>query len=362
MRVIDNAEVAKVLDMPTAMAALRRAYAELAVGESVYGPRIDYYAPTGRPEDYHQWGCMVGVCRATGVTAIRMKSDIVSWPQGTTQEKYCLEPGRYCGLIMLFDHGNGVPLALIQDGYLQHLRVGAAIGLGVEALARPDAATLGLVGSGGMAATFLESIALVRRLEQVRVYSPTVGHRERFAAEWSARLGVEVSPVHDPHQAVRGADIVATATDSMRPTFEATWVEPGAHVVCVTRRELSAELLDIADRVLQLGYHTISPGAAIPLMEWKAGGIASYVAGRPEERSRIPPASSVQAAQFPTLADLQMGKAPGRQSPLERTLFIGTGTQGLQFAAVAGQLWRSVAGSRVGREVPDEWLLEDIRD
>lgn len=363
MRVITNEQVARVLDMAGTMATLEQAYHELATGDSVYGPRIDYYAPTGRTGDYHQWGCMVGVCRHTGVTAVRMKSDIVSWPEGKTQEKYCFEPGRYCGLIMLFDTCSGLPVALMQDGYLQHLRVGAAAGIGTDLLARRDASSLGLLGSGGMAAAFLESISLVRGLEEVRVFSPTQAHREEFAERWSDRIGTTVLAVECPEQAVRGADIVASASDSMGPTFEAAWLERGAHVVCVTRRELSGDLLVAMQRVIQLGHHTVPRGAALPMMEWRAGGIASYVAGRPDERSAIPAGRAEESEQFPTLTDIQLGRAAGRLSAEDKTMFIATGTQGLQFAAVAGAVWRSLAETEcIATEVPDDWLLQDIRD
>jgi hypothetical protein len=97
--------------------------------------------------------------------------DIASWPAGRTQEKYCIEPGTYSGIILLYSIVNGEPLALLQDGYLQHVRVGAAAGIGVDLMALPEADTLGLIGSGAMARTYLEAIAEVRSLRQVRVYS-----------------------------------------------------------------------------------------------------------------------------------------------------------------------------------------------
>jgi ornithine cyclodeaminase/alanine dehydrogenase-like protein (mu-crystallin family) len=362
MRVLSNDDVRSVLGMTETMAALRAGYAELHTGEASYGPRIDYYLPTGRPSDYYQWGSMVGASRHFGVVAIRMKSDIASWPDGRTQEKYCLRPGLYCGLIMLFDASTGVPAALIQDGYLQHMRVGGAAGIGTDLLARPGPQTIGMLGSGGMARTFLHAFALVRPIRGVRIYSPNAGHRETYAAEMTEALGVPVMAVASAEEAVRSAGIVASATDSMHPTFDPAWLSPGAHVVCVTRRELGDALVERADRVVQLGVHTVPYGTPVPMMEWKAGGIAAYVAGRPEERALIPPSRVHETGEYPTLTDVEAGHAPGRTSPEEVTLFVATGTQGLQFAAVGGQALRLAAERGLGHDIPDDWLLEDIRD
>jgi alanine dehydrogenase len=239
MRLLTNADVARVLDMAGAIAALRTGYADLARGDAAFIPRIDLYAPTGREDDYYQWGSMTGACRSYGVVATRIKSDVVSWPAGRTQEKYCIRPGLYSGIILLYAITDGEPLALLQDGYLQHVRVGAAAGIGADAMARPDADTLGLLGSGGMARSYLEAIAAVRALKDVRVFSPTQGNREAFAALAREQLGLEVRAVGSAQEAVEGAAIVATATDAMGPTFDPAWVGAGAHVTCVTRRELS---------------------------------------------------------------------------------------------------------------------------
>lgn len=381
--VLSNADVAGLVDMAGAIAALRVAYDDLAADQATYGPRIDVFAPVQGDEHYYQWGSMAGVSIGHGVLAIRIKSDIVSWPDGNTQEKFCVEPGRYCGLIFAFRIADGAPVAIIQDGYLQHLRVGAAAAIGTDALARRDSRSLGLLGSGGMARVYAQGIAAVRSLDRITVYSPNRAHREAFATEMSATLGIDVNAVETPEQAVHGSDIVATATDAMSATFAPDWLSAGAHVTCVTRRELSAGLLDRADVVVQLGHASLPADAAIPMMEWKTGGMAAYVCGSRSQRERIPPMTSVQAVAYPTLLDLQRGDIGGRTERDQVTLFINTGTQGLQFAAMAGEVLRaagvhlggeakerdsndstepSARITRSGHSIPMEWLLQDIRD
>ncbi len=196
----------------------------------------------------------------------------------------------------------------------------------------------------------------------MRVYSTTPAHSERFAAGARTGLGREAAAVDTAEQAVRGAAIVATATDSMTPTFDPAWLSPGAHVSCVTRRELSPELVARADRVLQLGINTVPAGTAVPGMEWMAGGIAAYVSGQPHERARIPASSRRETGAFPTLTDLHRGRVPGPTSPDEVTLFVTTGTQGLQFAAVGGHVWQQARERDLGTPFPTEWFLQDVRD
>lgn len=362
MLLLTNRDVQDVLDMSSAVDALRAGYDDLVRGEAAHIPRIDLYAPTGRDDDYHQWGSMTGTCRSAGVTAVRLKSDITSWPQGRTQEKYCIEPGTYCGLILFYSTTDGRPLALMQDGYVQHIRVGAAAGIGADLLARTDSSTVGMLGSGGMAWTYLEALKVVRPLTTVRVYSPTPGHREAFADRARAELGLDALAVDDAEQAVRGADIVATATDSMRPTFDPSWLAAGTHVTIVTRRELSEELLGRADVVVQLGEHTIPYGTPVPAMEWSTGAIAAYFSGTAQQRARIPRSQARESGRYPGLVDVRTGRAEGRTSPEQVSLFVTTGTQGLQFAAVGGAALRLAREKGIGTPLPLEWFVQDIRD
>ncbi len=362
MLYLTNADVQRVLDMRETLDALRRGYDDLARGDAVYVPRIDIYAPTGRDDDYYRWGSMSGYCRSEDVVACRIKSDIVYWPDGKTEEKYCMQPGTYSGIILVYRASTGEPLAILQDGYLQHLRVGGSAGLGADVLARKDAATIGLLGSGGMARTYLEAIALVRPLRGGKVYSPTRAHREQFAAEMSDRLRIPLFPVDSAEEAVRGADIVVTATDSIVPTFRAEWVADGAHMTCVTRREMDQAMLDRADVIVQLGWQTIPPGTAVPGLEWPRSAMAAYIAGQPAERARIPRGRAEEQGNYPLLVDVVAGRQPGRTADHQVTMFINTGTQGLQFAAVAGRTVRLAQAAGVGQHLPTEWFLQDIRD
>jgi alanine dehydrogenase len=355
---LSNADVQQVLDMQATLEALRVGYDDLERGQATHVPRIDVYAPTGRDDDYYRWGSMTGACRTYGVLAVRIKSDVVYWPEGQTEEKYCITPGTYSGIILLYSTENGEPLALLNDGYLQHMRVGGGAGIGVDLMARPDAQVLGLLGSGGMADTYLQAIALVRRLREVRIYSPTAAHRERFAAEMSDRVRVPIVAVDSAEAAIRGADIVASATDALGPTFPAAWLEPGQHVTNVASQEVGRDVLDRADVVMQLGHMTIY--ADVPGMGTGVGAMASYIMGDPAERARIP--SRNERAMHPMLYTYGEGRSQGRTSPDQITLFLNHGTQGLQFAAVAGRVYQLARERGLGTPMPLDWFTQDIRD
>ena len=130
MLFIHNDVVERLLSMKECMEIQEHAFKSLEDGKAVHRPRIDMYTPTERADGYYRWGTMEGWY--DDVFAIRMKSDVITWPKsdnaGWTEEKYCIKPGTFCGLIMLFSSKNGEPLALINDGVLQHMRVGGGAG------------------------------------------------------------------------------------------------------------------------------------------------------------------------------------------------------------------------------------------
>ena len=90
--------------------------------------------------------------------------------------------------------------------------------------------------------------------------------------------------------------------------------------------------------------------------------VAGYVAGQPAERARLPWKQPAEEGNYPLLSDVRAGRVPGRTHADQITLFINTGTQGLQFAAVAGRVYELARARGVGQRMPREWFLQDIRD
>lgn len=374
MLVIDNDAVSAVLRMDELIDEIEAVFLGIATGDSVHRPRIDVYVPSQcEPEGYYRWGTMEGASRSLGVHAIRMKSDVVTWPIAAdgsrTEDKYCVRPGLYCGLVMLFSTNDGAPLAIINDGVLQHARVGATAALGVRRLARPDAQVVGIIGAGGMARTYLEGFAAVRPVRECRVYSRSAANREAFATEMSRSLGVPVLPVGTPQMAVRGADIVATCTNAMAPVLHGGWVEPGMHVTNVQLREWAPSVSNRIDVLVRQGTAGMYAGSDADFTGRVQSGRGhspfAYIAGSAEEMDRIPPAQPGHrggATDLPDFVDLATGQVPGRTAREQVTGYVNGGNQGLQFAAAGHLVYQKCRAAGLGREIPTELFLQTVRD
>jgi alanine dehydrogenase len=378
MLIINNDLVAQVLTMEEVIAAQEQAFKKLPSGGAIHRPRIDMYFPCRRDDGYFRWGTMEGA--NDGYFAIRMKSDIIHWPKDETgnwtEEKYCREPGTYCGMILLISTENAEPLAFINDGMLQHMRVGGGAGIGVKYLAREDTHVVGMLGSGGMARTFLEAFKAVRDIRQCRVYSPRPANREAYAEEMSKRLNIEVIPVDNPRDAVKGADLLSSCTDSMNPVYDADWIEPGMHVTNLGRREMPDASSERFDVVIRQGTAGLQMKMTERFQAERGLSPAAYIGGTVEEMKRIPEKNPEpgfggddpdfkdrgKGGTYPDFADLVSGKAEGRTNPDQITFYRNVGNQGLQFSSVGQVVYRKVKEQGLGQEIPTDWFLQDIRD
>ena len=360
MLLLNNQVVEQILDMKGCMEALETGYKDLVQERANYRGRYDFFVPNDDPKLMYRWGTMEGASRTFETMAIRMKSDMLEWPEGKTVEKYCVQPGTYCGIVMVFSTRNGEPLAIINDGYIQHMRVGGCAGLGVKYLSREDAGVIGIFGSGGMARTYLNAFSLVRKIREVRVYSPTRINRETYAAQMSEKLALRIIPVEKPEDVVRGADIVATCTDSIQVIIDdPNWIESGMHLTCVKANEWNPAILQNSDLVIKMG----RPTRHLDEGQMRIGGEAAVVAGNAEEIQRIAnPKVDIFSRDFPLLTDVISGKIKGRTDRRQVTFFANSGTQGLQFASTAGYVVREAKRRGLGQEIPTSWFLQDIRD
>ena len=360
MLLINNEVVAQILNIKGCMEALETGYRDLIDERAAYRGRYDFFVPNDEPKLMYRWGTMEGASRSFETFAIRMKSDMLEWPEGKTVEKYCIQPGTFCGVVMVFSTRNGEPLAIINDGIIQHMRVGGCAGLGAKYLSREDSNIIGILGSGGMARTYLLAFNEVRKIREVKVFSPTRKNREIYAAEMGEKLGVKVVPQDRVEDVVRGSDIVATCTDSIQVVVhDPGSIEPGMHLTCVKSNEWNPEIVKRSDLVVKMGRATkhLDEG------QMRIGGEAAVVAGNAEEIKRIAnPAVDIFSQDFPVLTEVISGKLKGRTDKNQVTFFANSGTQGLQFASTAGYVVREAKRRGLGQEIPTSWFLQDIRD
>jgi ornithine cyclodeaminase/alanine dehydrogenase-like protein (mu-crystallin family) len=352
--ILSNQDVENLLTMPECIAVLEDAYIELAEGRGISRTRSDCITPTAQPDAVYGLKSMDGVIPKLGIGAIRINSDIVTFPKrgnNARREKVPAAPnGRYCGLVLLFSTENGEPLAILPDGVMQRMRVGATNGLGVKYLARADARRVGILGSGWQAGTQLMAVCAVRPIEMIRCFSPNRANREAFSRQLSALLGVDVVPVDQTEDAIEGADIVMCATNTLDHIFFERWITPGLHLSSIKRPEIEVNALRRADRVV-LHSHDAAP------IHVTTRDIAFVEKGK--ERSWSPVAG-LDFQALPTLPELIAGKVAGRGSDDEVTCFMNNIGLGYQFAAAGAIVYRNARAKGIGHELPTDWFTEDV--
>src|SRR5581483_1119904 len=230
-RLLTNADIAPLLTMDECLQVLETAYREHAVGITVGGTsRVETIVPTEDREVSYEFTSNEGAVPALGVMALRCNSNhmAVRVMNGMQRKERLPDApgGQYVGLVFLFSLSDLRLVGIMQDGLISAMRVGATNALAARELARVDAATVGLLGSGEQARAQLLGLAAARPVRSVKVYSPNPQRREAFAAEMSAKMKISVRAVESAEEAVRGADILVAATNSFEPVFDANWLEP----------------------------------------------------------------------------------------------------------------------------------------
>lgn len=149
----------------------------------------------------------------------------------------------------LIDANTGDLVAVMQADRLGQQRTGAASGVATKFLARSDAATVGIIGTGWQAESQLQAVCLARPTRIVKCYSRDAVRRKSFAEKMSAQLNVNVSAVDSAESAVRDADVIVVVTNSREPVLHGDWLKPGVHINAAGANRLEARELD--DAVIQ---------------------------------------------------------------------------------------------------------------
>ncbi len=157
--------------------------------------------------------------------------------RGTTVKLVTITPGNPArglptlhAVVVWIDAASGAPTALLDCSTITAMRTGAASGVATRLLARPEAATLGVIGAGGQAEWQIRAVAAARPIRRVLVHARTQAAREAFAERMAAETELEVTAVPAAREAVADADVVCCATTASDPVFDAAWVRPGTHV------------------------------------------------------------------------------------------------------------------------------------
>jgi alanine dehydrogenase len=313
---ISEAEVRATLTMNVAIRAVEEISRKQGTGEVVVHPRRRFELPGGGFFHY-----MAAADYAAGFLAMK---------------QYTYVRGELRFLVPLYEMATGELVAMIEADYMGQLRTGAASGVATKYLARRNAKVAGIVGSGGQAKTQLEAIANVRELSEARVFSRNAGKRDSFAREMSERIGVPVRAVASASEAVRETDIVCTATTAAVPVVSGADIAPGVHINAIGanhahKSELDAEAVASADVIVV---------DSVEQSRQEAGDLIIAFHG-----------DEICWTGVKKLSDVVAGKASGRTSDSEVTLFKSNGIASWDLA-VAMKVYAMAKEKGLGRELP----------
>jgi alanine dehydrogenase len=211
--VLSEAEVASLLDVEELLVALADAFRSLSAGHASVPPRVAAHAAAG----------LLGAM-PVALPGVALGAKLVSVFPGNHQRGL----RSHQALIALFDEDDGTPRALLDGTYITAIRTGAAAAVGADALARPDAEVLAILGAGVQGRSHLETFPRVRAFRDIRIASRTPEHAAELASRHPA-----ARVVGSFEEAVTGADVVCCCTDAREPVLSAGWLAPGAHVSSV---------------------------------------------------------------------------------------------------------------------------------
>jgi len=314
---INEAEVRQILTMQMAMEAVEEISRKQADGRVVLHPRRRFELPAGGGF-FHYMAAM-----DTEAGFIAMK-------------QYTYVKGVLRFLVPLYEISTGALLAMIEADFLGQQRTGAASGVATKYLARANARTAAILGTGGQARTQLEAVAAARKLDSVRVYGRDPERRAKFCAEMTARLGISIDPATSAAEAVRGADIVNTATTSAKPVLDGHDIAEGAHINTIGANHAHKRELDDT-AISRAGLIFVD---SIEQSKQEAGDLIIPYQQEPKRWEAVR-----------ELDQLIAGKVPGRTEEKQITLFKSNGIASWDLA-VAEKIYALARQKNLGRELP----------
>ena len=353
--ILSNDQVAQLLNIKDVIHVLEEGYRQAAAGQAILGSRADLNTITSHPDSVYQLKSMSSVAPSLGVGAVRINSDILSYPTikgKVRRQKIPLAPGnRWTGLVLLFSTETGEPLMIFPDGVMQRLRVAGTSALGAKYMARSDAETVALIGSGWQAGAQVIAISAIRNIKNFRVYSITPQNCKVFCEAMSQEIEIDMEPFEDVSDAVAKSDVVLCATNSNENVLLYDHVEPGMHISSIRDNEIALEAIRNANVTAM--HDTKS-------MDFENYDSTHGLVTKDQEKEAGNDPHMNYLRSVPTLPDLITKKACGRVSDEEVTCFLNYRGLALQFAVCGALLYKKAKERKIGNKLPTEWFTEDV--
>jgi ornithine cyclodeaminase len=233
--VLNQSEIEQVLPMQACIKVMTQAMMALAKGQVHLPLRMVVRLPEAAGVMALMPAYLAGESAALGVKVINVFNGNPAEGKDSHQ-----------GAVLLFDAETGEPLAVMNASAITAIRTAAVSGVATRLLAREEAGDLAIIGSGVQARSHLAAMAYVRSIRRVRIASRNFEHARRFAAEMQPHYSFSIEPVATIETAVRGADLIVTATSSAEPVVQRDWITPGAHLNVVGASLPTAREIDTA--------------------------------------------------------------------------------------------------------------------
>ncbi|NNN18998.1 MAG: ornithine cyclodeaminase family protein [Acidimicrobiaceae bacterium] len=358
VRLLNNDEVASLVEVESCFDSLETAFRDLGHGNAASVRRHDVLSSAPSLNAINSFKSMSGVVPSLDAACLRVDSDLLRMPGDdgdarreklTKSQEESVRIGKENGLLMLYQISTGELLAILTDGEIQRLRVGVTSALAAKYLANPNCTKVAFLGTGYQADTQFRALAVLIPAMEAKVFSPNRAHLEEFVSRMSETTGCKVEAVSDAEEAVDSAEILVSATNSLKPTIKPEWITPGMHINCIKKQEVDLGVLEKCD-VVVVG----STGDTVHVV---VGDLRYRKLNETAPGWWKDPDHAWES--YPFLADVIAGVTTGRSTPEQTTCYIGHGT-GIQFAAIAMLAYQRAVENEVGFLIPSNRFLQPI--
>ena len=321
--IVNSSEVRRLLPMDECVDVMADALSALARGEAIVPLRPILWLPD-KTGALGMMPSFLGNADALGLK-------VVTVFQGNHGTRY----DSHQGAVLLFEAKHGRLLSIMDATSITAIRTAAVSGVATRLLARTDAKSLAILGSGVQARTHLAAMIHSRPIESVRVWSRDAEHARKFSGRERERHGIGVTTAPSVQEAVHGADIICTTTSAREPILEGKWISPGAHINAVgssvpVARELDSFAVRRARLYVDRRESALNEAGDFLLARKEGAVDDSHIVGE--------------------IGELLLGKIEGRRSPEEITLFKSLGLA-VEDLAAANHIYRKAIDSNSGVSV-----------
>lgn len=326
VRVLTSRSLAETISMADVVAMVRHGYLAASRGELVERRR-DQLGADGT-------STVVNVCPAIRTDTARL--GVYMYTGGNRGQAV---PQKVMALFRVEDGGLE---AIVESAWLSWARTGASGAVATQALARPDAATLGVIGTGRQARAQVAALTAIHAFREAFCFGRNAERRVAFAPDMKRLYGIPMTPLPTPEAVVERSDVVSTATNSRTPVFDGAAVRPGTHINAIGQHYPDRRELDSRTMAGARLYADLIERA------WAEDGELAMAATDP---------SAGDLTVLGSVGDVLTGRCPGRTGADDVTIFLSGGTSG-EYLAVAEAVVRRAADLGLGTviDLPKDWI------